>query len=182
MITIVNETTAHVAARETLLDRAFGPARFTKTCERIRENRVAAKGLAFAMLDDGKLIGTIRLWSVSAGPDHSALMLGPVAIACSHQDRGLGGRLIRHALDAARALGHEAILLVGDEPYYTRFGFSTQPTANLWMPGPVERERFLGLEFEEGALAGASGFVLPTGDLQPKPELADLIAEYALAA
>ena len=175
MITIVHETPNHVPAREALLDHVFGESRLAKTCERLRENRLPSQGLAFAMLDEGKLTGTIRLWDVSAGPQHSALMLGPVAIACSHQDRGLGGKLIRHAIQAARLLGHGAILLVGDAPYYERFKFSSTLTSNLWMPGPVEHGRFLGLELYEGALKSASGFVLPAGRIQPKPGFAELL-------
>ncbi|MBY0613187.1 MAG: N-acetyltransferase [Beijerinckiaceae bacterium] len=182
MITIVEETAAHHAAREALLDRVFGAGRFMKTCERLREGRLPSQGLAFTMLEGDTLIGTIRLWDVSAGSEYDALMLGPVAIACSHQGRGLGHALIRHALEAVKAAGHGAVILVGDAPYYARFGFNEAVTANLWMPGPVERERFLGLELRPGALARASGFVLPTGAIVPKPKLADLIADFALAA
>ena len=176
MITIVSEIAAHVPAREALLDRAFGPARFAKTCERLREGRLPAKGLAFSMLEGNTLIGTIRLWDVTLGQSGHALMLGPVAVAPSHQSLGLGGRLVRHAIGAARDLGHEAILLVGDAPYYARFGFSAEAVKNLWMPGPVERDRFLGLELTSGALSGAGGFVLGAGRRRPVPELSELLA------
>ena len=182
MITIVQEMAAHFAAREKLLDQVFGPTRFMKTCERLREGRLPSNGLAFSMLDGETLIGTIRLWDVGVGPHHAALMLGPVAVACSYQGLGLGNALIRHALAAAHAADHSAVLLVGDAAYYERFGFREEVTANLWMPGPVEHNRFLGLEFQAGALTNVSGFVLPTGALQPKPELSDLMADFALAA
>ena len=182
MITIVPETAAHAIAREALLDRAFGASRFAKTCERLREGRLPAEGLALAMLYGNTLIGTIRLWEVTLGQTDTALMLGPVAIAPTHQGMGLGAWLIENAIDTARRLGHRAIVLVGDAPYYERFGFTAAAVDNLWMPGPVERERFLGLELEAGALSNAAGFVLGSGRAAPRPELRELIMREAMAA
>lgn len=77
---------------------------------------------------------------------------------------------MRHALEAARQLGHGAILLVGDAPYYARFGFSAEKTGNLSMPGPYERERFLALELVEGWLDGACGTLKASGGKE-KPAL-----------
>lgn len=176
MIRIVEEAPAHVAAREALLDRAFGPGRFLKTCERLREGRLPAEGLAFAMLDGSELVGTVRLWEVSYGQGGRGLMLGPIAIAEHRQGEGLGGQLIGHALERARALGHPSVILVGDAPYYARFGFSAEAVETLWMPGPVERERFLGLDLVPGALGEAGGFVLGAGRRRPQPELRELLA------
>jgi predicted N-acetyltransferase YhbS len=67
------------------------------------------------------------------------------------------------ALFRAVCHGHRAVLLVGDAPYYARFGFERRLTLGLDMPGPVEADRFLGLELEPGALAGARGRVVATG-------------------
>ena len=125
---------------------------------------------------DGSLIGTVRLWHVSAGANRPALMLGPIAIDPSCQGLGLGAKLMREALSRSKALGHKAIVLVGDAPYYERFGFSADSIAGLWMPGPFERERFLGLALEKGALDGARGLVSATGEFEPKPDLAALVA------
>src|SRR6185295_9688379 len=94
----------------------------------------------------------------SAGP---ALLLGPLAVAPEAQGRGIGSALMRHAVAEAGLHGHDAILLVGDRAFYERFGFSPRLTCGLRLPGPVERERFLGLELERGALKGARGLVVP---------------------
>jgi predicted N-acetyltransferase YhbS len=163
LLTITPETCADASAREALLDDAFGPSRSEKTCERLREDRLPADGLAFAVKDGGRLVGTLRLWNVALGGT-PALLLGPLAIAASHEGRGLGSRLMRHALNQAAVRGHRAVILVGDEPYYRRFGFSRDLTEDLVLPGPVERDRFLGLELTDGALAAAAGLVVATGE------------------
>lgn len=167
MITIREQLPADVPAREALLDACFGPSRFEKTCERLREGRLPADGLALVAEMHGRIIGTVRLWHVSAGPNRSALMLGPLAVDPALQGVGLGAKLMREALSRAADLGHEAVLLVGDAPYYARFGFSAAARGGLWLPGPYEAERFLGLELRPGALAGARGPVCATGAREP---------------
>ena len=179
MFDIRHETPSDVPAREALLDSCFGPNRRAKTSERLRERRLPADGLAFAVERDGRLVATIRLWNVAAGPGRPALLLGPVAVDPALQGLGIGGKLVRESLAHAAALGHEAVILVGDEPYYRRFGFSTDPVAALWMPGPCERERFLGLDLRPGALAGARGMVSATGRAQPLPDLQVLVRAAA---
>ncbi|HMO29601.1 N-acetyltransferase [Enterovirga sp.] len=169
MFDIRHEIPQDVPAREALLDRCFGAGRFAKTCERLREGRLPAEGLALTATRGQALAGTIRLWDVAAGPDRSALLLGPVAVAPEMQGEGIGARLVREALSRAAASGHRAVILVGDEPYYRRFGFARGPVEGLWLPGPVEIERFLGLELAPGALAGARGCLSPTGAAMPLP-------------
>jgi predicted N-acetyltransferase YhbS len=164
MITIREETPFDVAPREALLDAAFGDARFAKTAERLREQRRAADGLSFvACADDGRLIGTVRLWNIAAGRGRPALLLGPIAVDADFRCFGIGAALMRHALACAEARGHGAVLLVGDAPYYDRFGFTTEATGTLTLPGPYARERFLARELVPGALAGAQGLVSATG-------------------
>jgi predicted N-acetyltransferase YhbS len=163
MLSIREERPTDIPAREALLDACFGDERFEKTCERLREGRLPAEGLSLVVEADGVVVGTVRLWRVTAGPDRPALMLGPIAVDPAFQGFGIGSKLVRAALARARALGHAAVLLVGDAPYYERFGFSTEPAALLWLPGPFERRRFLGLELTSGALAGACGLVAATG-------------------
>jgi predicted N-acetyltransferase YhbS len=150
-----------------------------QTCERLREGRLPADGLSLAVTRDDALVATLRLWHVTAGPGRAALMLGPVAVEPTLQGVGIGAKLIREALAHAAALGHRAVLLVGDAPYYARFGFSAEAVRALWLPGPYERERFLGLELVQGALAGARGLVQPTGALQGFPTLAELLQAAA---
>jgi predicted N-acetyltransferase YhbS len=166
MIRIVPETSEDIAARETLLDRAMGPDRFLKPSERLRVGRLPAEGLALVARDgdDGRIVGSVRLWNVSAGRSRPALLLGPLAVDPDCQGAGIGSALMRQAIDRAGAFGHDAILLVGDAPYYARFGFTAEPTRRLKMPGPVLRQRFLGLELVSGALAGASGRIVATGE------------------
>lgn len=166
MITIRDEIDTDIPAREALLDRCLGERRTAKSSERLREGRLPAEGLALTAERDGALVATVRLWHVEAG-GKPALLLGPLAVAPELQGEGLGKAMMREAIRRAAAHGHGAILLVGDAPYYQRFGFTAAPMADLAMPGPVERERFLGLELRQGALQGAAGMLTATGALVP---------------
>src|ERR1700733_662481 len=148
MVTIREEARRDIAARDVLLDMAYGASRFAKTSERLREGRMPVDGLSLVAVDDGKIIGTVRLWNVTAGPGRAALLLGPLAVHPDHRNRGIGTALMRRAIARARLAGHGAILLVGDAAYYSRFGFAAAATGDLWMPGPFERDRLLALELK----------------------------------
>lgn len=166
-ILIRDEVPRDAFAREILLDKAFGLNRRRKSSERVREGRLPAEGLAFTAMRDNVLVGTLRLWDIDIGNGARALLLGPIAISPALRSNGLGGRMIRMALEKASALGNDAVILVGDEPYYRRFGFSGDKMGGLDMPGPVDRARFLGLELRAGALDGANGVLRPAG--RPAP-------------
>ncbi len=168
---IQTETDADVPAREVLLDRAMGASRRRKSSEKLRRGRLPAQGLAFVARDaSGAVVGTVRLWNVRLGDaGRRALLLGPLAVDPAIKAAGIGSALMRHAVAEARRLGHGAILLVGDAPYYARFGFSADRTGPLSMPGPYERHRFLALELIEGWLDGASGVLVAAGR-KAKPE------------
>ena len=169
-----SERASDVVARETLLDASFGGNRQLRTCQRLRDGQAPAEGLAISALSRGRLVGTVRLWHVSAG-GVPALVLGPLAVDPQFRKLGIGRALVQRALAAAKARGHGAVLLLGDAPYYTRFGFSALKTGELRLPGPFEPDRLLGLELREGALDGAWGMVVPTGTAawpQGKPRLA----------
>ena len=171
---IRGERASDVAAREALLDASFGDDRYLRTCQRLRDGQTPAEGLALSALSQGRLVGTVRLWRVSAG-GVPALVLGPLAVDPSCRKLGIGAALVRRALAAAKARGHGAVLLLGDAPYYGRFGFSARKTGELRLPGPFEPDRLLGLELREGALDGAWGMIVPTGMTawpQGKPRLA----------
>ncbi|MCA1951624.1 MAG: N-acetyltransferase [Hyphomicrobiales bacterium] len=172
MIHIDQEMLFDVGQREALLDRVFGPNRFGKTSERLREGRLPAEGLALVARVGERLVGTLRLWHVNAG-GVPALMLGPLAIDPLFRGEGLGTRMMREALQRAAAHGHRAVILVGDAPYYGRFGFSASLTAKLELPGPVDPARFLALELVPGALAGARGLVRATGAVPLFPRVRD---------
>src|SRR5438270_7530851 len=156
------ERASDAVARDALLDACFGANRHTRTCQRLRDGRAPAEGLALSAVREGKLVGTVRLWHVSAG-GVPALMLGPLAVDNACRKLGVGAALMDHALAAAKARGHRAVILLGDAPYYGRFGFSAARTGALSLPGPFERDRLLGLELSEGALDGAWGMIIPTG-------------------
>ncbi|MFA6154518.1 GNAT family N-acetyltransferase [Mesorhizobium sp.] len=162
---IVAESAADVAARDALLDAAMGPRRKTKSSEKLRRGRRPSEGLAFVARDaSGAVTGTVRLWDVTLGEGgRPALLLGPLAVDPSLKSAGIGSALMRHAIAEAARLGHAAILLVGDEPYYGRFGFSAARTGALAMPGPYERHRLLALELVDGALDGAEGTLKASG-------------------
>lgn len=166
MIEIRAEFPHDVPARERLLDVCFPGNRRAKTSERLREGRLPARGLAFAATRRGRLVGTLRLWHVEAG-ERPALLLGPLAVDPAVQGQGLGSVMMQAAIGRAESLGHGAILLMGDAPYYARFGFHEALAAGLAMPGPFERHRFLGLEIRPGALDGAEGVLRATGLAEP---------------
>lgn len=166
---IDQENPGDVVARERLLDRAMGEGRFRKSSEKLRRDRVPADGLALVARDpDGHVIGTVRLWNIEAGVDASgnavpALLLGPLAVDPDHEGKGIGSALMRAAVTEAATRDHGAVLLVGDAPYYERFGFFADKAKHLVMPGPFERDRFLALELKEGWLEDAVGVLVPSG-------------------
>ncbi|GAA3847824.1 N-acetyltransferase [[Pseudomonas] carboxydohydrogena] len=175
------ERAPDVAARENLLDACFGEDRHARTCQRLRDGRAPAEGLAFSAVRRGKLVGTVRLWHVSAG-GVPALVLGPLAVDASCRSLGVGAALMNHALAAAQARGHNAVILRGDPAYYERFGFSVARTSELVLPGPFERERLLAVELREGALMGARGMIAATGAKTRRPRTAKTRAMTAVAA
>jgi predicted N-acetyltransferase YhbS len=188
MVTIRNETHGDIDAREALLDRVWGAARFEKTAERLREGRTPAAGLALVAEEDEQevvgqnLVGSVRLWHVCAGAARPALLLGPLAVEAARRGCGVGAALMQRALATARRRGHRAVILVGDPEYYSRFGFSAEKTGSLWLPGQFERHRLLGCELTAGALDGARGLIGATGRPAPAPSLDALIASLARGA
>ncbi len=156
------ERASDIAAREALLDASFGEGRHARTCQRLRDGRAPAEGLAFSAVHEGRVVGTVRLWHVSAG-GIPALVLGPLAVDASCRKLGVGAALMNHALAAAKARGHGAVILRGDAAYYSRFGFSPEKTGELALPGPFERDRLLAVELRDGALNEAWGMIVATG-------------------
>src|SRR5205814_4867237 len=114
------ERASDIVAREALLDDCFGENRHMRTCQRLRDGRAPAEGLSLSAVARGRLVGTLRLWHVSAGGTR-ALMLGPLAVEVTSRKLGVGAALMDHALAAAKQRGHGAVILLGDAPYYARF-------------------------------------------------------------
>ncbi|CAO3356031.1 GNAT family N-acetyltransferase [Azospirillum palustre] len=168
---ITVEEPKHAAAIEALLDASFGPDRFNKTAYRLRDGVDSIPALNLVAIEHDEhgrevVVGTIRYWPILVGGATPSILLGPIAVAAHLQGSGLGSKMIRMSLNKAVALGHKSVILVGDAPYYERFGFSRALTLGMEMPGPVDMSRLLGLELVEGSLAGAAGMI-------GKPEQAD---------
>lgn len=132
---IERETPSDREAVEALVLSAFGPGRFAKTAERLRETAGVAAG--FVIRRGDAVIGSVRLWDICVG-DQSAVFLGPIAVEASLRSGGMGAALVQACLEQA---GDAGILLVGEPPYFSRFGFMPAPLARL--PGPVDQRRVM---------------------------------------
>jgi predicted N-acetyltransferase YhbS len=146
------------AAVEALVAKVFGPGRFAKSAYRLREGVAPKHMLSFVAIEDGILRGSIRFWPIYVGA-LPALLLGPLAVQADQRDRGIGIGLMQRGIDEAKGLGHRAIILVGDEPYYARVGFARLPRNSVRFPGPVDQDRILGLALVNGALDTLDGDV-----------------------
>ena len=147
---------------EALYDLCFAPGREALSSYRLRDNIPPVAGLSLVARDrDGILAGAIRYWPVRVG-GQAALLLGPVAVHPTRQGEGLAGLLIRESLARAAALGWTRVMLVGDAPYYARFGFSRLD--GVLMPPPTNPDRVLGQELQPGAWAGVRGDVTRWSD------------------
>jgi len=147
-------------AIERLHVRAFGPGRFARTAYRLREGAAPLPDLCLTALVGTYLVGSVRIGPAEAAGG-SLLVLGPLTVDPSFSDRGIGSALMQASLDAARSAGHGLVVLVGDAPYYRRFGFDPVPPGRLVLPGPVDPARFLWLELREGVKAARSGAIRP---------------------
>lgn len=155
-LTYAHEAPQDQPAIEALLDRAFGPGRFVKSSERVREFADFAPELSFCAWADGELLGVVRMWRVRIGAT-PVVFLGPLAVDTGQRSGGVGGGLVERACEAARHAGEAAVLLVGDAPYFARFGFEAQAAKDVRMPGPVDQRRVLVRAFKDlgEGLAGA---------------------------
>lgn len=142
---------------EDLFDRCFAPGREALSSYRLRDGIKAVPELCLVARDDLNILaGAIRFWPVHVGGT-PALLLGPVAVHPTRQGEGLGRFLIENALE--RAAGWDRVMLVGDAPYYGKFGFTK--LANVRMPPPTNPDRVLGRALVPGAWDGVSGDVTP---------------------
>lgn len=156
------EVDGDAAAILRLHERAFGPGRFARTAFRLREGVPHDPDLSFTALVGTLIVGSVRVTAVRCGAGR-AHMLGPLTVDPAFEGRGIGAGLMNASIAAARAAGHGLILLVGDAPYYARFGFRPVAAGVVELPGPVDPARFLALELREGALAACAGRVRPLG-------------------
>jgi predicted N-acetyltransferase YhbS len=159
-LTILPETSGDAPAIERLHERTFGPGRYAKTAYRLREQVTHCPDLSFTARIGTLLVGSVRLSPVRVG-EAKALLLGPLTVEPPFRERGVGQALIARALEAARAKGHRLVILVGDEPYYSKCGFKRIPPGRAMMPGPLDPARLLVAELVDGAFDGVSGPIRP---------------------
>lgn len=157
---------------EKLYMKSFGAAQPTSPVSYLRDSSAPLPELCLIAEDQGEIVGTLRFWQVMVGPVNPALLLGPIAVAPGWHTRGLGAQMINLGLGRARDLGHKIVLLVGDGPYYGRFGFTRHLTQGVLLATPIEPERFLGLELVPGAMHGVNGDVRPVVMMGAEPPAA----------
>ena len=143
---------------EGLLDLTFGKDRSNKAAYALRQDVEPIVSLSFVMRDGQDVIATLRFWPIKIG-EYSALLLGPIAIKPDLQGEGLGIFLMKHGLKKAKDEGHSRVILVGDEGYYKRVGFSRNLALDLTMPGQADEERLLAKALEEGSFDGVKGLI-----------------------
>jgi predicted N-acetyltransferase YhbS len=148
-----NETEGDRWGVEALYDLCFAPGRKALSSYRLRDEVPPVPAFCRVISeDDGEIGGAIRCWPIRI-EDHDALLLGPVAVHPTRQGEGLGGLMIRDVLERAAPAGWPRVLLVGDAPYYERFGF--RRLNGVVMPPPTNPDRVLGY----GPWAGVRGRV-----------------------
>ncbi|ODS01307.1 hypothetical protein AUC68_00055 [Methyloceanibacter methanicus] len=153
------ETETDIPALNALSESAFGPGRFARSAYRVREGVAPVAALSLTAWSEGRVAGGVRFTAIRVGERDGGLLLGPLVVDPVLAGKGWGRALVEEGLARAREAGFGFVLLVGDMPYYARFGF--QPTAQgaITLPGPVDPARLLGVELAEGALEGAAGQV-----------------------
>jgi predicted N-acetyltransferase YhbS len=159
-LTILAETPNDAQAIERLHERTFGPGRFVLSAYRIREHVDHLLDLSFTARIGTLLVGSVRQLPICIG-ETRALLLGPLTVEPPFRGRGVGRALLDRALKDARTGGHRLVLLVGDEPYYSRVGFKAVPKGRATMPGPVDYNRLLVAELVDGAFTEVSGPIRP---------------------
>lgn len=152
------EQSAHDPEIDDINAEAFGPGRYSRAAYRIREGGPHERGLSFVALNGSTVIASVRMTRVRAGKGR-ALLLGPLAVRPAWKNIGIGRRLVAIALEAAKAAGWPAVVLVGDEPYYGPLGFKRVPRGQVSMPGPVDLNRILAHEIEPGAVGMLKGMI-----------------------
>jgi predicted N-acetyltransferase YhbS len=167
-ITILPETVADAQPIERLHERTFGPGRFVLSSYRLREHVDHRLDLSFTARIGTLLVGSVRQLPICIG-DTKALMLGPLTVEPPFRSHGIGRMLLERCLSEAKAKGERLVLLVGDEPYYSRVGFKRVPRGSVVMPGPVDTARVLIAELQDGAFEGVSGRVRPDWEYARSP-------------
>ncbi|HEX2448750.1 MAG TPA: N-acetyltransferase [Methyloceanibacter sp.] len=153
------ETDGDASILSELSAQAFGPGRFARSAYRVREGVPPIQALSLCAVLDERLVGGIRFTAIRIGHREGALLLGPLVVDPAEKGKGYGKALVEEGLARAKEEGFGLALLVGDMPYYGRFGFQPVPPGQITLPGPVDPARLLAVELVPGVLAKAAGAV-----------------------
>ena len=157
-LVIAPEAPADASKAQGLVDRVFGPGRYAKAAERLREGNRFIPELSFVAREAGRIVASVRLWPVRVG-GAPALLLGPIAVDPDVRRRGLGVALSDRACEAATKAGHARVVLVGDLGFFERIGFEALEPGRIRMPGPADPRRVLVKALKPGAWEGVEGEV-----------------------
>ena len=155
-LVIAPEAPGDADAALSLVERVFGPGRYAKSAERLREGNQFLPQLSFVARENDAVVASVRLWPVRIG-ERAAVLLGPIAVDPAAQRRGLGAALTERACEAAGAAGHDVVVLVGDLGFFERMGFQRPPAGDITLPGPADPSRILVKPLKPGALEGLQG-------------------------
>jgi len=158
--TLAQERPQDAMRVQALIERAFGPGRFAKAAERLREGNRPDLALSFVAWAGAQAVGCVRLWPILIGSE-PAFLLGPFAVDDAWRSRGLGGALTERACQAVQAHGHSVVLLVGDEPFFRKYGFAAVPPGRVALPGPVDARRVLWRLFDRDMSPPAGAVRVP---------------------
>lgn len=157
---IVLDAPEHSAAVEALYDDVFGPGRFAKTAERLREGNTKIADASLVAIDSEGVTGVVRVWPVTVGEKGRAAFLGPIAVAERRRGNGVAFKLMERAIGVCREQGYAAVILVGDFEYYERFGF--KPSGDRFqLPGPVDQKRVLIRDLSDRAATLKGALAVP---------------------
>jgi predicted N-acetyltransferase YhbS len=159
-LTIRKALAEDIAEISRLHARAFGPGRFVRSAYRVREGKGHLSRFCLVACLGREIVASIRTTEIAVGGAKGAVLLGPIVVDTDHRSLGLGSKLITAALEAARTGRTRLVILVGDQPYYGRFGFRPVPPGQIVFPGPVSPTRILACELEPDALAGYRGLIV----------------------
>jgi len=161
--TIEPEAERHQGGVRALLEKAFGPNRMRRAIYRLREGVPPDPTLCFVMVNShGQVLGVVRNYRVHVGESTTpVLLLGPIAVAQSHEKLGLAARLIQQTITAATEQNYSMIYLVGDPNYYGEFGFTATAAAQIEIQNLEPGKIILGHELIKGAALDYSGTLRP---------------------
>ena len=147
---------------ERLLDLVFTPRRKLLSSYQLRNSANKVNNLSYVIKDNSnEVVGSIRFWNIRLDSHTSkGLLLGPLAVHPIYQSEGLGEKLVLNGIEQAYFDNWNWIVLVGDLSYYSKFGFSKNPTRGISIGNGLDNSRLLGLDINDSFLEGAIGSLI----------------------